>query len=63
MFVCEKEKLLVNEIAPRPHNSGHWTLDVCNISQFEALVRTTFDMPIPKIKYPFLLFIPLLTMI
>ena len=51
MFVCEKEKILVNEIAPRPHNSGHWTLDACNISQFEALVRTIFEIPIPKIKY------------
>jgi len=51
MFVCENEKILVNEIAPRPHNSGHWTLDACNISQFEALVRTIFEIPIPKIKY------------
>ena len=51
MFVCEKEKLLVNEIAPRPHNSGHWTLDACNISQFDALVRIIFEIPIPKIKY------------
>ena len=51
MFVCDDEKILVNEIAPSPHNSGHWTIDACNISQFEALVRTIFEMPIPKIKY------------
>ncbi len=51
MFVCDREKILVNEIAPRPHNSGHWTIDACNISQFEALVRTIFEIPIPKIKY------------
>ena len=40
---------MVNEIAPRPHNSGHWTKDACNISQFDALVRTIFDMPILKL--------------
>lgn len=51
MFVMENEEILVNEIAPRPHNSGHWTLDGCNISQFDALVRTIFRLPIPKIIY------------
>ena len=51
MFICENEKILVNEIAPRPHNSGHWTIDACNISQFEALIRTIFEIPIPEIKY------------
>ncbi len=51
MFLCKDNKLIVNEIAPRPHNSGHWTIDACNISQFEALVRTVFDLPLPKIKY------------
>lgn len=38
-FVTEKGKLLVNEIAPRPHNSGHWTIDACAVSQFENHVR------------------------
>jgi len=38
-FVCESGKLLVNEIAPRPHNSGHWTIDACSVSQFENHVR------------------------
>ena len=51
MFINENDKIIVNEIAPRPHNSGHWTINACNISQFEALVRVIFDMPIPKIKY------------
>ena len=46
-----KDEIIVNEVAPRPHNSGHWTMDACNISQFEALVRVIFDMPIPYIKY------------
>ena len=51
MFVLEDGQILVNEIAPRPHNSGHWTLDGCNISQFEALVRIIFGIPIPKMTY------------
>jgi 5-(carboxyamino)imidazole ribonucleotide synthase len=39
MFVTTAGELLVNELAPRPHNSGHWTLDACYTSQFEQLVR------------------------
>lgn len=39
MFVTEDGRLLVNELAPRPHNSGHWTIDACDVSQFEQLVR------------------------
>jgi len=35
----EGQRILVNEIAPRPHNSGHWTIDACACSQFEQLVR------------------------
>ena len=34
-FFVTKNKILVNEIAPRVHNSGHWTIDACNVSQFE----------------------------
>ena len=51
MFVLENEEIIVNEIAPRPHNSGHWTLDGCNISQFDALVRSIYRIPIPKLIY------------
>ena len=51
MFVDMSNEIIVNEIAPRPHNSGHWTMDACNISQFGALVRAIFDMPMPHIKY------------
>ena len=51
MFVDKSDEIIVNEVAPRPHNSGHWTMDACNVSQFEALVRVIFDMPIPHIKY------------
>jgi 5-(carboxyamino)imidazole ribonucleotide synthase len=38
-FVDQGDNLLVNEIAPRPHNSGHYTLDACYCSQFEQQVR------------------------
>lgn len=38
-FVVENERLLINEIAPRPHNSGHYTMDACLTSQFDQQVR------------------------
>ncbi len=38
MFVNKKDEILVNELAPRPHNSGHWTIDGCQFSQFDSLV-------------------------
>ena len=38
--------LLVNEIAPRVHNSGHWTLDACGVSQFEQHVRAICGWPL-----------------
>ena len=40
-------QLVVNEIAPRPHNSGHYSLDACDISQFELQVRTLAALPLP----------------
>jgi 5-(carboxyamino)imidazole ribonucleotide synthase len=40
MFVLPNGEILVNEMAPRPHNSGHWTIDACAVSQFENHVRT-----------------------
>ena len=46
MFVTWKGELLVNEIAPRPHNSGHWTIDGCAISQFQQLVRAICGLPL-----------------
>jgi 5-(carboxyamino)imidazole ribonucleotide synthase len=46
MFMAEGGRLLVNELAPRPHNSGHWTLDACATSQFEQLVRAICDLPL-----------------
>ncbi|MDX1486373.1 MAG: 5-(carboxyamino)imidazole ribonucleotide synthase, partial [Alphaproteobacteria bacterium] len=46
MFVTRDETLLVNEIAPRPHNSGHWTIDACVTSQFEQFVRAICGLPL-----------------
>ncbi len=45
-FVTGIDQLLVNEIAPRPHNSGHYTLDACITSQFEQQVRVLCDLPL-----------------
>ncbi|MHC8509200.1 MAG: 5-(carboxyamino)imidazole ribonucleotide synthase [Rhodospirillales bacterium] len=45
-FVTREGGLLVNEIAPRPHNSGHWTQDACNVSQFEQFVRAVAGLPL-----------------
>ena len=45
-FVADGGRLLVNELAPRPHNSGHWTLDASVTSQFEQQVRTLAGLPL-----------------
>ncbi len=42
--------IVFNEIAPRPHNSFHWTLDGCNTSQFDILVRTICGLPVKDVK-------------
>jgi 5-(carboxyamino)imidazole ribonucleotide synthase len=41
-----KERLIVNEIAPRVHNSGHWTMDACAVSQFEQHIRAVAGWPL-----------------
>jgi len=46
MFVTRDGKVLANEMAPRPHNSGHWTIDACATSQFEQLVRAVCGLPL-----------------
>jgi 5-(carboxyamino)imidazole ribonucleotide synthase len=48
MFVLREGELLVNEIAPRVHNSGHWTLDGASISQFEQHIRAVAGWPLAK---------------
>jgi 5-(carboxyamino)imidazole ribonucleotide synthase len=40
--------LVVNEMAPRPHNSGHYTLDACDVSQFDLQVRTLAGLPLTQ---------------
>lgn len=45
MFVTDADEILVNEIAPRPHNSGHYTIDACVTSQFEQQARVLADLP------------------
>ena len=54
MFVTQENDIVVNELAPRPHNSGHYTMDGCDTSQFEQLVRVLAGMPItlPKLHSP-----------
>ena len=47
MFVDPAGRVLVNEIAPRPHNSGHWTIDACPASQFELHIRSIAGLPLP----------------
>lgn len=48
MFVTEEGDLLINELAPRPHNSGHYTLDLCETSQFEQHIRAVCGLPLGK---------------
>ena len=49
-FVTGDGALLVNEIAPRPHNSGHYTIDACATSQFEQQVRTLAGLPLGETR-------------
>jgi len=46
MFVAEDGAVLVNEVAPRPHNSGHYTIEACVTSQFEQQVRAISGLPL-----------------
>lgn len=52
-FVLQDGSLLFNELAPRPHNSGHFTNDLCNISQFENHIRAVCNIPLiePKLLH------------
>ncbi len=46
LFVGDDERIVVNEIAPRPHNSGHYTWDACAVSQFEQQIRAVCGLPL-----------------
>ena len=43
-------RVLVNELAPRPHNSGHYTIEACSIDQFDAHIRGIAGWPLPQPK-------------
>jgi 5-(carboxyamino)imidazole ribonucleotide synthase len=51
MFVTRSGEVLVNELAPRPHNSGHWTIDACATSQFEQFVRAICGLPLGSVEH------------
>ena len=40
MFILKNDQILINELAPRPHNSGHWSMDACNESQYDNLINS-----------------------
>ena len=48
LFVANGSRLLVNEMAPRPHNSGHYTLDACSTDQFEQQLRALCGLPLAQ---------------
>ena len=50
LFILEDDKIVVNELAPRPHNSGHLTIESCNVSQFEQLLRCACQFPLSQVK-------------
>lgn len=62
MFLTQDGKVLLNEIAPRVHNSGHYTIEACETSQFENHIRAVTDMPLgsTEMKVPAAVMINLL---
>jgi 5-(carboxyamino)imidazole ribonucleotide synthase len=46
MFVLEGNKICINEVAPRPHNSGHYTIEGCRVNQFENHIRAIIGLPL-----------------
>ncbi|SMF59945.1 5-(carboxyamino)imidazole ribonucleotide synthase [Paenibacillus barengoltzii] len=50
MFLTEDGELFVNELAPRPHNSGHYTMEACTTSQFEQHVRAICNLPLGPVE-------------
>lgn len=50
MFVLENGELVINELAPRPHNSGHYSIEACNISQFGQHIRAVCGWPLRQPK-------------
>ncbi|WAM33068.1 5-(carboxyamino)imidazole ribonucleotide synthase [Caldicellulosiruptor morganii] len=50
LFLTKDRKILINEIAPRPHNSGHYTIEACITSQFEQHLRAICGLPLGSTK-------------
>ncbi|HET6675172.1 MAG TPA: 5-(carboxyamino)imidazole ribonucleotide synthase [Nitrospiraceae bacterium] len=50
LFLMKNGDLLINEVAPRPHNSGHYTLDACTVSQFEQQARAVCGLPLGEVR-------------
>lgn len=48
MFQTEDDHILVNEVAPRPHNSGHYSIEASYTNQFEQHLRAILDLPLGK---------------
>lgn len=48
MFLLDDDNLLINEIAPRPHNSGHYTIEACPVSQYDAHLRAILGLKFPE---------------
>jgi 5-(carboxyamino)imidazole ribonucleotide synthase len=46
MFVTDDDEVMINEIAPRPHNSGHYSIEACSVSQFEQHIRAILNLPL-----------------
>ncbi|KAG4301680.1 hypothetical protein PCK1_002165 [Pneumocystis canis] len=54
MFLTSNDDIIINEIAPRPHNSGHYTIDACSISQYESHIRAVLSLPFPRDPFSFI---------
>ncbi|MCQ6280539.1 5-(carboxyamino)imidazole ribonucleotide synthase [Bacillus sp. EB600] len=48
MFLTDNDEIYINELAPRPHNSGHYTIEACETSQFEQHVRAVCNLPLAR---------------
>jgi phosphoribosylaminoimidazole carboxylase (NCAIR synthetase) len=62
MFLTSNNSIIVNEMAPRPHNSGHYSIEGCVTSQFENHIRSVLDLPLgsPAMVQPYAVMINLL---
>lgn len=50
LFITKDNRVVVNELAPRPHNSGHYTIEACDMDQFEAHIRGIVGWPLKSLS-------------